>query len=151
MSIVPQEYLDRVTVSEGIRRTKYLDTRGYETIGIGHRLDRPLPLSVCDFLLVEDSLAIEREVLDALPWVAHLDDVRRWTIIELAFNMELGAPGGKHGLLSFGPPNSKTLTEFELGHWYNAAAGFRNSRWSDEVGPDRTMRICQQIETGEWS
>jgi GH24 family phage-related lysozyme (muramidase) len=143
----PSELIDRIVASEGVKRLPYRDSLGIETIGIGHNLTKPLSIGACDYILMDDINDAKSQVDVALPWAAGLGDVRYYSLVELAFNLGIGVAGGTHGLLSF----RHALESLKNGQFMNAARSFLQSRWADEVGQERSQRICQQLETNEWA
>lgn len=143
----PQELIDRVTASEGLKRLPYRDSLGIETIGIGHNLTKPISVGACDYILADDLTDAKGQVDVALPWAAGLGDVRYFTLVELAFNMGLGVAGGAHGLLSF----THFIEALKTGQYMNASRSLLQSKWAVEVGEERSERIAKQIESGVWA
>ena len=143
----PTELIDRITVSEDIKRLPYRDSLGIESIGIGHNLSKPISVGACDYILMDDLNDAKCQIDIALPWAAGLGDVRYWSLVELCFNMGLGVAGGSRGLLSF----THTLDALKAGQYMNAARSLLQSKWADEVGQERSERISKQIETGAWA
>lgn len=97
---------DMLVRHEGLRLKRYKDTKGIDTIGVGHNLvaaptfeGRKIP-SVIDKefamrLFQHDVEIHEEELFDKAPWVMDLDTVRRDIFINMAFNMGTGKfPGG---------------------------------------------------------
>jgi lysozyme len=144
---IPTELVDRITASEGIRLMPGRDSLGILAIGIGHNLSIPITVGAADRILMDDLARASVDLEHALPWVIHLDGVRYWTLVELAFNMGLGVSGGQHGLLSF----THTLLAIETARFVNAAEGLLQSAWAEEVGDTRIKRIATQIRTGAWA
>ena len=131
---------------EGVRYTRYLDSRGIPTTGVGHNLlAAPLPPSWTYPLtdaqvdqLLEQDLATTFAHLDAqLPWWRKLDEVRQRVVANMAFNL------GVNRLLGF----KNTLSARQRGSYSVAAAGMKASAWYSQVGA-RAQRLCQAMETG---
>ncbi|HEF4743289.1 TPA: glycoside hydrolase family protein [Burkholderia multivorans] len=131
---------------EGVRYTRYLDTRGIPTTGVGHNLNAsplpdgwtfPLNDTQVNSLLSHD-LAVTFAGLDLhLPWWRKLDEVRQRVIANMAFNM------GVDKLLGF----KNTLAAVQRGAYALAAAGMKASRWYTQVG-QRAVRLRMAMETG---
>lgn len=130
---------------EGVRYTPYLDTRGIQTVGIGHNLTTsPLPAGwtapITDDQvdqLLEHDLAVTFAFLDLhLPWWRGLDDVRERVIANMAFNMNTR-------LLTF----HNSLAAVQRGDYVAAAAGMLQSDWARQVGA-RAKRLAAAMRTG---
>jgi len=133
-----------LTQDEGRVPYAYTDSLGYLTIGVGHLIDRRkggrLPDHIIDALLDYDIESKTREVLQALPWVAFLDEPRRATILSMAF--QLGVPG----LLKF----KNALAAARESQWSAAADHFLDSDVARQQSPERWQRHAQRIRTGAW-
>lgn len=127
-------------LNEGRKARMYRDTRGIETIGIGHNLrDRPISQRAIDLIFQDDLNDHTDELFHAFPWAWNLDEVRQAALIDLAFNM--GIPT----LRTF----KQTLAAFEAGVFESAAIGLLNSKWFTQVG-QRGPRIVKMVRTGVW-
>ncbi len=142
------DIFSQLTRDEGVRLHVYPDSRGFDTIGIGHNLDaNPLPFDVsngitlaqCEQILQDDVRCITAHLVASLPWVVQLDDARRGVLLNMAFNM--GVPGE----LKF----HHTLDDTRAGNYAQSAADMRASLWYTQAG-DRAVRLCKQMETGQW-
>jgi len=131
---------------EGVRNTMYKDSKGIDTIGVGHNCEvRPLPAdwtqplsgAQIDQLLNEDLEEVFKDLDDAFPWWETLDDVRKRCLANMTFNM------GIETLMEF----HNTMRDFQRGSYESVAARLRLSLWFKQVGP-RAVRICDAIETG---
>ncbi len=139
--------IDQLVRDEGMRLTVYHDTRGFDTVGVGHNLDaNPLPDVVYPItqaqalqILGKDVERISTFLQSKLPWIVNLDDARLGVLQNMSFN--LGVPG----LLSF----HHDLADTQAGNFEKAAADMKASAWYTEVG-ERAERLVQQILTGEW-
>ncbi|HQN14652.1 MAG TPA: hypothetical protein PLP74_21275, partial [Quisquiliibacterium sp.] len=109
--------IEQLRLHEGERRKPYRDTVGKLTIGIGRNLDdNGLRRDEIEYLLAND-IADARADLDRyLPWWRGLDPVRQRVLIDMVFNMGMGAPN-RGGLLSF----VNTLSEIRRGNYGIAA------------------------------
>lgn len=128
---------------EGEVLTAYADSLGFLTIGVGRLIDKKKGGGISQeesaYLLANDIQAKTAAVLEALPWVAGLDDARRGVIINMAFQL------GINGLLQF----KNTLAFIEKKNYISAASGMGNSLWAKQT-PARCARLQKQIITGEW-
>jgi len=135
--------IEQLRLHEGERRKPYRDTVGKLTIGIGRNLDdNGLRRDEIEYLLAND-IADARADLDRyLPWWRGLDPVRQRVLIDMVFNMGMGAPN-RGGLLSF----VNTLSEIRRGNYGIAADMMLASKWSAQVGR-RAVRLATMMRTG---
>lgn len=129
-----------LTLHEGKRNKMYRDSRGIETIGIGHNLrDRPISDRAVNVIFEDDLNDHAGELFREFPWAAELDEVRQAALIDLAFNM--GIPT----LRTF----KNTLAAFRAGVWEAAALGLEQSAWYQQV-KTRAPRVVAMVRTGVW-
>ena len=139
--------LDQLLRDEGMRLTPYKDSRGFNTVGVGHNLDAsPLPGLTFPIteaqalgILGKDVERISMYLQSQLPWIVNLDDARHGCLQNMAFNL------GTNGLLQF----HQMLTHLQAGDYANAALAMTQSAWYNQVG-DRAKRLVQQMESGQW-
>lgn len=146
--------VDELRVDEGIRYSPYRDTRGFETVGVGHNLNAsplpddwvyPLTDDQVDTLLESDLTNVYSDLDNALPWWEDLNDVRQRALANFCFN--LGLPK----LLGF----KNTLAAMRQGRYADAASGMLNSAWATQVGigtpakPGRALRLANMIRNGQ--
>ena len=133
---------------EGVRLHVYPDSRGFDTIGIGHNLDaNPLSFDVSAGItldqafqiLHEDVTRITAQLFKDIPWLEDLDSVRQGVFQNMAFNMGVG------GVLEF----HHDLEDTNAGNYVKAAADMKASAWYTQVGA-RAQRLCTQMATGLW-
>lgn len=121
----------------------YLDSLGFQTIGVGHLVDPrkngAIPIEISRSLLAWDINDKTSQVLARLPWVAQLDAARRGVIINMAFQL------GISGLLGF----DHTLSLVQTGQYGPASKAMLASIWASQT-PERAMRLSKQMETGVW-
>ena len=128
----------QIELHEGLRLKPYRCTAGKLTIGVGRNLeDRGITLSEARMLLANDLADVRNGLLNALPWVAKLDDVRQRVLIDMAFNL------GLQGLLEF----KRTLAAVQAGQYQQAATMMLQSRWAKQVG-QRAERLSRMMVTG---
>lgn len=138
---------------EGVRYSPYRDSRGFETVGVGHNLQAsalpdgwtyPLTDDLVDVLLESDLMNTYDDLDSALPWWANLSDVRQRVICNMCFNM------GLTKLLGF----VNTLAAMRQGRYADAANGMLNSAWATQVGvgtpqnPGRALRLANMMRNG---
>ena len=135
--------IEQLRLHEGERRKPYRDTVGKLTVGIGRNLDdKGLRRDEIEYLLTND-IADARADLDRyLPWWRGLDPVRQRVLIDMAFNMGMGAPN-RGGLLSF----VNTLSNIRQGRYAEAADMMLASKWAQQVGR-RAVRLATMMRTG---
>ncbi len=129
---------------EGVVPHAYQDHMGYWTIGVGRLIDKRkgggLSDDEIDYLLENDIRRKTEEVLEALPWVASMNEPRQAVVIGMAFQM------GLKGLLGF----TGTLGSMRDQRYADAAEGMRQSLWGKQT-PKRVRRLAHQMEVGEWN
>lgn len=117
---------------------------GYWTIAAGHLIDKRkggfLPPHIIDALLDWDITQKSAELYTAFPWVTELDEVRKATLINMAFQL------GVEGLSKF----PKALGFLRSGAFNAAADAFADSVVAREQSPQRWARHCAQIRSGVW-
>lgn len=128
---------------EGVVRHAYTDSEGYLTIGVGRLIDERRGGGLSDdeitYLLRDDISRTVRQLLDALPWAANLDEVRFCALVNMAFNLGVG------GLLGF----RHTLAAIKANNYTLAAREMLDSKWATQVGA-RATRLADQMRSGEW-
>lgn len=121
---------------EGFRATPYRDSRGFLTIGYGTNLDAGITHDQAKALM-DCQLAANEAALQAYPWFAGLDEVRRGVIENMAYNI------GVSGVLEF----KDMIAAIEAKDWPEAAHQMRASKWRVQVG-DRALMLADIMETG---
>lgn len=133
---------DLIIRHEGIVPHVYKDSLGYDTIGVGHLVDKrrggKLSQRIIGLILEEDIA----EVTSNLPqWINPdaLGPVRYAVLVDMAFNL------GVAGLMGF----TNTLKAVQEGRYEDASVLMMQSKWAKQVGP-RASRLSQMMRTGEW-
>lgn len=130
-------------LEEGVRNKTYLDSKGIASIGVGRNLrDVGLFPDEIDLLLKNDIRRSAADLDAHLPWWKQMDDVRQRVLCDLCFNMGIG--NSQKGLLSF----VNTLKALKSGDFNAAAQGLKDSKWYDDVGPNRGDKLIKMLETG---
>jgi lysozyme len=129
---------------EAYRRSVYLDSMGYWTLGIGRLVDARkgggISKSEALFLLENDIREREALILYYLPWYPTLNEVRRAVLLSMSFQL------GVDGLLLF----RNTLKAVKESRYDAAADGMMQSLWARQV-PLRASRLAQAMRSGEVS
>jgi lysozyme len=139
---------------EGVRYSVYKDTKGIDTVGVGHNLQaKPLPAgwkcplndTQVDSLLDDDLEDVFHDLDRNLPWWTDLSDVRLRVLANMCFNMGIGR------LLGF----KKALIAMRQGKFSIAADEMLDSKWArEDVGigspdkPGRALRLANMMRTG---
>jgi len=128
----------QLRLHEGERLKPYRCTAGKLTIGVGRNLDdRGITSDESAYLLNNDIDAHWSELLQHLPWVETLDDIRQRVMLDMAFNM------GIYGLLTF----HRTLGHIKAGNYALASSAMLESKWARQVG-QRAKRLATMMKTG---
>ena len=138
---------------EGERLTAYQDTRGFWTIGVGHLLPDPrdpkwrgykISQEACDKLFQMDWVKHIDLVRKYAPWALEFDEVRRYVIVDMTFNL---------GIEPFDGDGFKDwpifVRQLRANDWAAAAANMRSTLWARQV-KGRAERLARMIETGAW-
>lgn len=129
----------QIELHEGVRLKPYRCTAGKLTIGVGRNLeDRGITMAEARMLLANDLADVRNGLLNALPWVGNLDDVRQRVLVDMAFNL------GIQGLLQF----ERTLGAVRGGEYQRAATMMLQSKWAKQVG-QRAERLSRMMLTGK--
>lgn len=123
---------------EGIRLRPYKDSVGKLTIGVGRNLDDVgISAEEANRLLDADIDRAAAALDKALPWWRGLSEVRQRVLLNMCFNLGIGA------LLGF----KNTLAAIKAGRYEDAASGMLASKWAGQVG-DRAKRLAAMMRTG---
>jgi lysozyme len=141
---------DQLTVDEGKRYKRYLDSRGIPTIGIGHNLNasplpagwtEPLTDAQVDQLFQQDIAGTLSRIATRLPWVAQQPQAIQLALSDMGFNMGVGQAGPPAtGLMGF----HTFLGLVQAGNYSAAADDLVGTLWAKQVG-NRATRIEAQI------
>jgi lysozyme len=132
--------VEQLIRDEGISLHLYRDTIGKITIGCGRNLsDCGITQAEATYLLVNDIQNATDHLAIALPWTGGLDDVRHAALLNLTFNMGIGA------LCAF----KKFLAALQAEDWETARNELLDSQYAKQVGA-RAQRLAIQFETGIW-
>lgn len=138
---------------EGERLTSYLDSLGNWTIGVGHLLPNShdpkwagyrITQEECDRLFQDDWNKHVKLVGSFAPWAMEFDEVRRYVVIDMTFNLGI-EPFDGDGYKDW----PKFVRQLKNNDWAAAAANMRSTLWAQQV-KGRARRLARMIETGSW-
>lgn len=130
---------------EGRKNKPYLDSEGYATIGVGHKLTKFDKITEIwteediDKVFLEDYKTARRLLEINCPWVQDFDSCRHCALVDFVFNVGVGT------LMKF----KKSLKALESHDWITAKDELLNSKWAKQV-KGRAKEIAYMIETGQW-
>ena len=129
---------------EGLRLTPYRDTRGFDTVGWGHRCKNAVKITRAMaqrlFLADMDTAAQTAAAWLALPpAVCNLTEARYAVIVDMAFNL------GPRGLMAF----HKFRRALVRRDWEEASREMLSSRWAEQTG-HRALHDAEIMRRGEW-
>lgn len=136
-----QDFLNQLTRHEDSVPYAYQDSLGFWTIGVGILIDKrkggKLYPEEIEFILNNRVRKLAAELVVSIPWLKQLDPVRRYVLLNMAFNL------GVAGLLKF----KNTLEMVRTGNYSGAAKGMLNSLWAKQV-KGRAVELAKMMETG---
>lgn len=139
---VPQGPLE-IADQEGFSLSAYQDTRGYWTIGLGHRPAYPGEVwtaNTCLQVFFNDLYSKSYIPLQQqAPWMFELSMPRLWANFSAAFNL------GADGWLAFG----STLSAMSGDKWLDTILGMKDSLWYTQV-PNRVKALAYQLYFDTW-
>ena len=134
-----KKMIAQLRLHEGERLKPYRCTAGKLTIGVGRNLDdRGITSDESAYLLNNDIDSHWIELLEHLPWVETLDEIRQRVMLDMAFNL------GIFGLLTF----RRTLGHIKAGDYALASSAMLESKWATQVG-QRARRLASMMKTGK--
>jgi lysozyme len=138
---------------EGERLTAYRDSLGFWTIGVGHLLPRPkspewngytITKAHSDALFQKDWDKHVALVARYAPWAMAFDEVRRYVVIDMTFNLGI-EPFDGDGVKDW----PILVRQLKANDWAAAASNMRSTLWAQQV-KGRAFRLARMIETGQW-
>ena len=129
-----------IASDEGCRLRAYKDTLGVWTIGYGHAHVQPglcWSQAQADAQLREDLKTAIAQLDQLLPWWRSMCDVRRYVLLNMAFEL------GVRGLLGFG----HALEAIRSRDYARGANLIMASKWAAQV-PRRARRLARILSTG---
>ncbi len=134
-----EKWKQYIKQQEGLRLKPYLCPTGHLTIGYGHNLENGITPQIAEVLLATDIAFAQIEVGGKLPWADTLDEVRRFVLVNMCFNL------GSTKLLTF----KKFLAALQKRDYQTAAKEMLNSRWAEQVG-QRAKKLAEMMQQGEY-
>jgi len=142
---------------EGFRDHVYKDSKGYSTIGYGHKLTKQeiksgkykngISKEDAKKLYATDKAKHNKKLYNTFGWVKDQPQQVREALEDMAYNMGVG--DGKHGGLS---GFKKTLSLIKAGKYKEASKGMLNSQYAKDVGlraVDNSIRIASAEPTSK--
>ena len=126
---------------EGLSLSVYYDSKGYPTIGVGHKLKSPcddITLEYAGILLAEDLKLARQAVMRNVPCFGELCEERQFVLINMCFQL------GPSGLLGF----KKMLLALNNKAYSVAASEMLDSKWARKDSPKRAKRLAKIMEAG---
>lgn len=137
---------DFLKPQEGLKFKPYKDTRGYWTIGYGHKMTQQEIATIKQITLEQSEALFKKDIEKAteltqnnFAFFSSLSDCRKAILISMVFNMGMEGVKGFHNFLRFASENKP----------WDAAREMVDSNWSKEVG-DRTKKLARAWATNTW-
>lgn len=138
------DIFEQLRRDEGEVLHAYQDHLGYWTIGVGHLIDKrkhgEIPPHISQLLLEYDVREVTLALHRKLPWLASLDPVRQFALVNMGFQL------GIEGLMGF----QRMLACLRDGRFAEAETHALDSKWAKQDTPARAKRVARQLATGEW-
>lgn len=132
-----EQVADRLRHSEGFSSKPYRDTVGKLTIGYGTNLDVGIDREEAEFLLQYRLGKAYSALVQALPWIAILNEARKGVLLDMTYNM------GIAGLLTF----KNTLRLIKEGNYEQASINMLKSKWASQV-KGRAVKLAGIMRNG---
>ena len=138
---------------EGEKLCAYQDSLGFWTIGVGHLLPRPkspewrgycITQAESNRLFNDDWHYHISLVAQYATWAMKFDEVRRYVIIDMTFNLGI-EPFDGDGIRDW----PIFVRQLKAKDWAAAARNMRSTLWARQV-KGRAERLARMIETGQW-
>lgn len=134
----------RLIADEGEVLHCYLDSLGYQTIGVGRLIDQRRGGGISPdesrYLLRNDIYSKSAECDRRFPWFIALDDARQGVIVCMAFQL------GTNGVAKF----KRMIEAIEDRDYDEAARQMLDSKWAKEHTPERARRMANIMRSGVW-
>ncbi len=126
---------------EGIRLKSYICPAGKVTIGVGRNIqDVGISRDEAIIMLDNDIKRCYTQLSDRYPWFYPLDSVRQEVLVNMVFNMGIGAFSKFHNLIAF----------MSSERYMQAAIEMIDSKWAEQVG-SRAKELAEMMRTGEYT
>lgn len=121
----------------------YLDSLGYQTIGVGRLIDKRKGGGISQeesrYLLRNDIAAKTAEARKRFPWFDALDDARQGVILCMCFQL------GTKGVVAF----TSMISAIRIRDYVSASLEMLDSHWAQQT-PKRAERLARIMKTGQW-
>ncbi len=138
---LPAGLLDMIEQDEGYRDTVYMDSEGYQTIGLGFCLDRmPMPREVADYWCNLILTQRHKQILIATHFgtvFKNLNPARQCAILNMSYQL------GISGLFKF----KNMWDALAVGDYKTASLEAMDSVWATQT-KNRARRIAEVLRTG---
>lgn len=147
--------LDQLVYDEGEKLSVYQDSEGFWTIGVGRLVDgrRGGGISEAESRhLLNNDVDKVLEQAKSFWWFEQLNDVRQEVILNMIFNLGLGARVGgtdAHPVYSGFKGFGQMIRALEQSDYEWAAQESLDSKWATQVG-NRALRLAEALRRGEW-
>jgi len=135
------ELKNLVVEHEGLKLSPYRCTAGKLTIGVGRNLDDCGISKDEAMIMLDNDLAEAERYLLPFDWFTSLDRVRQEVLIELCFNIGIGA------LLKF----KRTIKALHDKDFEAAAEFMLDSLWAKQVGVHRSHNMADRMRSGKYA
>lgn len=133
----------RLLEDEGEVLHCYIDSLGYQSIGVGRLIDKRkgggITKEESRYLLRNDIARKIGECRSRFEWFDALDDVRKGVIVCLAFQL------GTDGVSKF----NMMIRAIQIGDYVAASLEALDSTWAKQT-PERAKRMSRVLRTGVW-
>ena len=138
---LPAGLLDMIEQDEGYRDTVYMDSEGYQTIGLGFCLDKmPMPREVADYWCNLILTQRHKQILIATHFgtvFKNLNPARQCAILNMSYQL------GISGLFKF----KNMWDALAVSDYQKASLEAMDSVWATQT-KNRAIRIAEVIRTG---
>lgn len=148
---VPQDLLNKIAGSEGIRLDVYADSLSIPTVGIGHKLSEAEKKrwKVGD-VLDESQIVAFAQTDIGLAWQAAVRQCAQIGVSDSGFRKALFEVNFQLGI-HWNTKHTKTWAHMRAGHWEKAAQEAANSKWNAQT-PQRVtnfQKALRQLKGGK--
>lgn len=143
--MITQRIIDLIKSHEGCRLTIYEDSRGFPTIGYGHKIlpgedfSAGMTQQEADVLLASDLSDLEESAMDAVAQYMALNEVRQGVVLDMLFNLGLA------GFSAF----KRLIAALNASDFVTAANEMTNSAWYSQV-KSRAIDDVNLMRRGVW-
>ena len=134
-----QSDIDLIKKHEGYKPRVYKDHLGFDTIGIGFKVDQLyLTEDVCETILTQKLSALELEITQKFDWFRTSHGNIKTVVLSMCYQM------GVTGFSKF----TKTISYLAVGDMDKASEEMLDSRWAREQTPARAQELSNLLKRG---